>query len=90
MIGVGAGAKTELNLLVLMGKRAKIMGSTLRARSIPEKACAAAGVTADLLPALESGALSVPVEESFPLSEAEAAYARFEAGSKFGKIVLTV
>jgi len=90
VIGVGAGAKTELNLLVLMGKRAKIMGSTLRARSIPEKACAAAGVTADLLPALESGALSVPVEESFSLADADAAYARFEAGSKFGKIVLTV
>ena len=90
VIGVGAGAKTELNLLVLMGKRAKLMGSTLRARPVPEKACSAAGVAADLLPALAAGELTVPVEQSFPLAEAEAAYARFEAGSKFGKIVLTI
>lgn len=90
VIGVAAGAKAELNLLALMGKRAKIMGSTLRARSIPEKACAAAGVSADLLEGLASGRLTVPVEASYPLDEAEAAYARFEAGGKLGKIVLSL
>lgn len=89
VIGVGAGAKTELNLLLLMAKRAKIMGSTLRARSVAEKACVAAGVIADLLPALADGRLGVPVEQAFPVTEAEAAYARFEAGTKFGKVVLT-
>ena len=88
VIGVGAGAKTEINLLVVMAKRAKLMGSTLRARSVGEKACVAAGVTIDLLPRLEAGELTVPVEETYPLAEAEAAYARFEAGAKLGKVVL--
>jgi NADPH:quinone reductase-like Zn-dependent oxidoreductase len=88
VIGVGAGAKAELNLLLLMAKRASIMASTLRARSVPEKACSAAGVTADLLPGFADGSLTVPVEQAFPLDQAEAAYARFEAGSKLGKIVL--
>lgn len=88
VIGVGAGAKTELNLLAVMGKRAKIMGSTLRARSIPEKACAAAGVNGDLIPLLADGSLTVPVEASFELADADAAYERFAAGGKFGKIVL--
>ena len=88
VIGVGAGAKTELNLLLLMAKRAKIMGSTLRARSNAEKACVAAGVTSDLLPALGDGTLSVPVEATFALADAAAAYERFDAGAKFGKIVL--
>lgn len=89
VIGVGAGAKTELNLLAVMAKRAKLMGSTLRARSVPEKACAAAGVTNDLLPLLADGTLSVPGEATFPMAEAEAAYERFAAGVKFGKVVLT-
>jgi NADPH:quinone reductase-like Zn-dependent oxidoreductase len=90
VIGVGAGAKTELNLLVVMAKRAQIMGSTLRARSIEQKAAVAAGVRADLLPALADGRIQVPVEASFDLADAEAAYARFEAGAKFGKIVLSL
>ena len=38
VIGVGAGAKTEINLLALMGKRGRIHGSTLRARPLEEKA----------------------------------------------------
>ena len=90
VIGVGAGAKTEVNLLVVMAKRAKLMGSTLRARSVAEKACVATGVANDLLPALADGRLTVPVEATFTIDAAEEAYARFEAGAKFGKIVLTV
>ena len=40
------------------------------------------------MPAFASGDLSVPVAATFPLAEAEAAYERFEAGGKLGKIVL--
>ena len=43
-----------------------------------------------MLPHFESGAMRVPVADTFPLAEAEAAYARFAAGAKLGKIVLTV
>lgn len=90
VIGVGAGAKTEVNLLGLMAKRAKLMGSTLRARDVAEKALVAAGVRNDLLEALSDGRLAVPIEATFPLEAAEEAYERFDAGGKFGKIVLTV
>jgi NADPH:quinone reductase len=41
-----------------------------------------------VLPHFENGALTVPVADSFPLDEAEAAYERFGAGGKLGKIVL--
>lgn len=88
VIGVGAGASGELNLLALMGKRALIRGSTLRARSLEEKAAAARLVETHVLPSLESGRVHVPVHETFPLAEAEAAYERFAAGGKLGKIVL--
>jgi len=88
IIGVSAGAKAELNLLALMGKRARIHGSTLRARSLEEKAIASRLLEREVLPLLESGVVRVPVAETYPLQEAAMAYDRFAAGGKLGKIVL--
>lgn len=90
VIGVAAGAKAELNLLALMGKRARIHGSTLRARPLEEKALAARALEREVLPLFESGALGVPVAETFPLEDAAAAYDRFAEGGKIGKIVITI
>jgi NADPH2:quinone reductase len=88
VIGVGAGAKSELNLLALMGKRARIHGSTLRARSLEEKALAARRLEREVLPLFAAGAVRVPVAETFALADAAAAYERFAAGGKLGKIVI--
>jgi putative PIG3 family NAD(P)H quinone oxidoreductase len=90
VIGVGAGFKADVNLLAVMGKRAAISGSTLRARPLEEKAIAMRRVEAEALPLFESGELTVPVAATFPLDHAEAAYERFTAGGKLGKVVLTV
>jgi NADPH:quinone reductase-like Zn-dependent oxidoreductase len=89
VIGVGSGASLELDLYEVMRGRLQITGSTLRARSLREKANVASGVAAHVLPLLAEGQVRVPVCDTFPLSEAEAAYERFGAGAKFGKIVLT-
>ncbi|HUZ09341.1 MAG TPA: zinc-binding dehydrogenase [Acidimicrobiales bacterium] len=88
VIGVGGGASMELNLLQLMGKRARLSGSTLRARSRAEKAAVATGVAAHVLPLLESGRVRVPVHATVPMAEAGAGYDLFAAGGKTGKIVL--
>jgi NADPH2:quinone reductase len=88
VIGVSAGAKCELNMLALMGKRARIHGSMLRSRPLEEKALVARRMEHEVLPLFEMGALRVPIAETFPLSEAAAAYERFAAGGKLGKIVL--
>jgi putative PIG3 family NAD(P)H quinone oxidoreductase len=90
VIGVAAGAKAELNLLGLMAKRARIHGSMLRARPLEEKAIASRRVEHDVLPALASGALTVPVHQTFPLEQAVDAYDSFAAGGKLGKIVLVM
>ena len=90
VIGVAAGAKGELNLLALMSKRARIHGSTLRARTLEEKAIVARALEHEVLPLFESGALRVPVAETFALEHAAAAYERFAAGGKLGKIVITI
>jgi NADPH:quinone reductase-like Zn-dependent oxidoreductase len=88
VIGVAAGAKAELNLLALMGKRARIHGSTLRARPLEEKAATARALERHVLPLVETGALRVPVAGTFALDDVAAAYDRFAAGGKLGKIVL--
>jgi len=90
VIGVGAGAKAELNLLALMGKRARIHGSTLRARPLEEKALVARAVEHEVLPLFDRNLLRVPVAESFPLDRAAEAYERFDAGAKLGKVVLEI
>jgi NADPH:quinone reductase len=88
VIGVGAGFTAEFNLLALMGKRARIHGSLLRPRPLEDKAQAARRVERQVLPLLARGAVTVPIAATFPMSDAAAAYDRFAAGGKLGKIVL--
>lgn len=88
VIGIGAGATGQIHLGLLMVKRARIHGSTLRARPLEDKAAATRRVESHLLPLFRNGRLRVPVCATYPLEEAAAAYARFGEGSKFGKIVL--
>jgi putative PIG3 family NAD(P)H quinone oxidoreductase len=90
VIGIGAGAKGELNLGFLMGKRARIQGSTMRYRPLEEKAMMARGMERSVLPLFERGELTVPVAATFPLEQAVDAYDRFTAGGKLGKIILTM
>jgi NADPH:quinone reductase-like Zn-dependent oxidoreductase len=88
VIGVGAGFVGELNLLALMGKRGRIHGSTLRTRSLEEKAVAARLVERHVLPLFDRGELTVPIADTFPLDQVSEAYDRFAAGGKLGKIVI--
>ena len=89
VIGVGSGATVELDLMALMGRRARISASSLRARPSGEKAVLMATLDSLVVPALATGRLRVPVAATFPLSEAAGAYEHFAAGGKLGKIVLT-
>jgi putative PIG3 family NAD(P)H quinone oxidoreductase len=88
VIGIGAGAKGDLHLGALMGKRGRIHASMLRARPLEEKAACARALERSVLPLFESGAVHVPVAATYPMDDGAQAYERFEAGGKFGKIVL--
>jgi len=88
VIGVGAGATAELDLLALMRARGRIHGSTLRFRPLEEKAASARAIERHVLPLVTAGRVRVPIEAVFPLADAPAAYERFAQGRKFGKIVL--
>jgi NADPH:quinone reductase len=90
VIGIGAGAKAELNLGLLMGKRGRVMASTLRPRPLEEKAMTARAMEGSVLPLLADGTVRVPVAAVFELEQAEQAYERFTTGGKLGKIVLVI
>ena len=88
VIGIGAGARLDLDLQGLMTRRARLHGSTLRARSRTEKGVVTAAVARRVLPLLASGRVRVPVMATYPLPDATAAYERFATPGKLGKIVL--
>lgn len=90
VVGVGAGARAEIDLRALMAARGSIHGSTLRSRSLEDKAAAARAVEAHVLPLFVAARLAVPVHATFPLERASDAYDAFEAGRKFAKVVITM
>ena len=88
VIGIGAGAKAEVNLGLLMAKRGTIRASTLRPRPLEEKALCARAMERSVLPLVAAGAVKVPIAATFPLAEVESAYEHFTSGGKLGKIIL--
>jgi NADPH:quinone reductase-like Zn-dependent oxidoreductase len=71
-----------------MMQRIRIGGTTLRSRTRQEKADVVAAVRTHVIPLLVAGRLRVPVADTYPLADASAAYERFAAGGKLGKVVL--
>ena len=81
--------KATVDFRRIMLKRLTHTGSTLRARSIEDKAAIARAVEAHALPLVAAGKVKPVIDSTFPLSEAAAAHSRLEAGAHIGKIVLT-
>ncbi len=90
VIGVGAGATSEIDLRILMAKRAKIFGSTLRARPTFAKAALAEEIKAHLLPLCELRKTPVMIAATFDLADVNKAYEMFAKPGKLGKIILTL
>ncbi len=82
------GATAPLDLSLLMRKRARLIGSMLRARSRTEKAALVAQFRRDILPAFDSEALRVTVDSVFPPARAVAAFQRMRDNANTGKIVI--
>jgi NADPH:quinone reductase len=89
VIGIGAGSVVQMDLAALMHRRGTLRGSTLRTRSLEDKATLAREMEKHVLPLLGSGKIRVVVEATYPFEKVAEAYERFETGHKFGKIVLT-
>ncbi|WP_299818503.1 NAD(P)H-quinone oxidoreductase [uncultured Jannaschia sp.] len=90
LIGAQHGPKAEANFAQVMVRRLTITGSTLRPRSVLEKARIAESLRREVWPLLDAGSVAPVMDRVFPLAEAAAAHARMEAGDHVGKIVLRV
>jgi putative PIG3 family NAD(P)H quinone oxidoreductase len=90
IIGLMGGAKSEVNLGVIVAKRLRIIGSTLRTRSLQEKAEIMRGFLDRFGSALERGDIAPQVDRVLPLEQAQQAHELIERSDHFGKVVLKV
>lgn len=88
-ISVQAGPKATIDLSRVMTRRLTITGSTLRPRSVDEKAAIAAHLRHEVWPLLASGRIAPVVDSVFPLAQVADAHRRLESGWHIGKVVLT-
>jgi putative PIG3 family NAD(P)H quinone oxidoreductase len=88
-IGLLGGSRAHIDLTPLLWQRLTITGSTLRGRSVPEKAAIASAVHEHVWPLLGSGEVRVVVHATFPLRDAAEAHRVMESSTHIGKLVLT-
>lgn len=84
------GAKAEVNFTQLMMKRLVHTGSTMRPRTVAEKAEIARALEEKVWPLIAAGKVRPLIDRTFPLAEAAAAHRWMEQGDHVGKIVLVV
>lgn len=84
------GSRAEVNFLPVMLKRLTLTGSTLRPRSVAEKAEIAESLKREVWPLLNSGTIRPVIDSTFPLAQARAAHELMEASTHIGKIILTM
>ena len=90
VIGLQGGVKGEINLGVLMGKRAQVRGTTLRARPVEEKAAICARVASEVWPLVADGRITAVVDRVVPMADAAEAHRAIESGDHVGKVLLVV
>lgn len=90
VIGLQGGAKAELNLGLLLSKRASVTATSLRGRPADQKADICAAVVAAVWPLVEAGRIKPLIDRVLPLSEVAQAHRLLEASDHFGKLVLQV
>jgi putative PIG3 family NAD(P)H quinone oxidoreductase len=88
IIGLMGGASSEINLGLLLARRLQLIGSTLRARPLAEKADIVRGLLGRFGGALECGDLRPIVDRVLPLADASEAHRTMQASTHFGKILL--
>lgn len=88
VIGMQGGVRAQLNLGSLLAKRARIIGTTLRSRSLEERRAIVAGVSENVWP-LVPERIRPLVHATYPLEQAADAHRALDSGEVFGKVVLT-
>jgi putative PIG3 family NAD(P)H quinone oxidoreductase len=90
VIGLQGGRRGDLDLGVLLSKRAAVLATTLRARPVAEKAAIVAGVLEHVWPLIADGAVRPVIHARMPLEAAAEAHRLVESSAHVGKVVLTL
>lgn len=90
LIGLMGGAKAEINLARVLTGHLTVHGSTLRPRSVPQKAALARQVREEVWPGFADGTLRPVIDRVLPLEQASEAHRVLEASEHIGKVVLRV
>ena len=90
LVGLMAGAKSELSLDLVLRRRVQITGTVLRARPLEQKIAAMRVFEEQVVPLLARGKIAPVIDTVMPLAEAATAHARMASNDSFGKIVLVV
>jgi NADPH:quinone reductase-like Zn-dependent oxidoreductase len=88
VVGTMAGAKAELDLALLLSKRARITGTVLRARPVEEKISVTQKFANEVMPLFASGVLRPVIDSEFSVGEIRQAHERMESNQSFGKIII--
>jgi NADPH:quinone reductase len=89
-ISMLGGSRAEINMSTVLPKRLTLTGSTLRARTVAQKAAVADAMRRNVWPLLAAGRARPVIYQTFPLAQASEAHRLMESSSHIGKIVLTV
>jgi NADPH2:quinone reductase len=89
-ISLLGGSRAEINVGMILLKRLTLTGSTLRSRTVAQKAAVAEAVRQNVWPLIESGEVRPVIFKTFPLAEAAEAHRLMESSNHIGKIVLTI
>jgi putative PIG3 family NAD(P)H quinone oxidoreductase len=89
-VGTTSGAKAEIDYSIAMSKRLRIMGTSLRTRSLEEKATATRLFTQHVVPLLARGVVRPVIDRIYPMQEVRAAHERIESNETFGKVILMI
>lgn len=84
------GARAEINLGLLLGKRLDIRGSTLRSRTLGEKLAVTSLFAEHVLPLLAQGKVRPIIEHVYPMGEIRAAHVALAENKNFGKLILRI
>lgn len=88
LVGLTSGRNAEIDLGMALQKRARITGTTLRARTIDEKAAATRKFADDIIPLLASGRIKPNLDRVFAAADVIDAYRYLASNESFGKVVL--
>jgi NADPH2:quinone reductase len=88
VVGLTGGARADVDLRLLLAKRATIVGTVLRSRPLAEKIRAAEVLSRHVLPLVVAGRVRAVIDRVFPLAEAGAAHEYLASNESFGKVLL--